>query len=341
MSITSGFFNSQSGDRRYSTEQFSSLFDGLIADGVFETVGNAFYVEATGGQNVRVDTGKAWFNHTWTINDAWLGLSMPAAEQLYKRIDAIVLDIDSREEVRANNIIIVTGTPASNPSRPSLISSEYRNQHAIAYITRPSLQERASGDVLQSDIAFVVGTSETPFVTGIIDTIDISNLLTRYDQAVATLIAQLEQNISDASSAIVPDLSVTTGKIAANAVTRAKLADDAAYSPVVSISTDTTLTADMLGKTLRVSGSNITITIPTSLFNTSTYGFWEIAVLSWNSVTNTTIKVEADSGKSLIHTENSAVNGKATISEQRVMCAFKLITNASVYVTGDCEVAVQ
>lgn len=39
MAFTYGFFNSLNGDRKYTAEQLSSIFDGLITDGVFDSIG--------------------------------------------------------------------------------------------------------------------------------------------------------------------------------------------------------------------------------------------------------------------------------------------------------------
>ena len=40
MAFTYGFFNSLNGDRKYTAEQLSSIFDGLITDGVFDSIGD-------------------------------------------------------------------------------------------------------------------------------------------------------------------------------------------------------------------------------------------------------------------------------------------------------------
>ena len=103
MSVTYGFYNSLNGDRKYNAEQVSSLFDGLIIDGVFASIGTAFAVKATTGITVNVGIGKAWFNHTWTLNDSILPLEAPEAEVLLDRIDAVVLEVDATESVRANS----------------------------------------------------------------------------------------------------------------------------------------------------------------------------------------------------------------------------------------------
>lgn len=38
MAFTFGFYNSLNGDRKYNAEQVSSIFDGLISDGVYDTM---------------------------------------------------------------------------------------------------------------------------------------------------------------------------------------------------------------------------------------------------------------------------------------------------------------
>ena len=64
MAFTCGFFNSENGDRKYNAEQMSAIFDGIIADGVFTTIGDHMAVSAGTGMQVLVGTGKAWFDHT-------------------------------------------------------------------------------------------------------------------------------------------------------------------------------------------------------------------------------------------------------------------------------------
>ena len=135
MALTSGFFNSKNHDRLYDATQISTLFEGLINDGVYQGVGHIFKVSASNGMNVTVDTGRAWFNNTWTRNDALIVLTVPTAEQVLKRIDAVVIEVNSLDTVRNNTIKIVKGTPASNPSKPSLTKNDDVHQYPLAYIT--------------------------------------------------------------------------------------------------------------------------------------------------------------------------------------------------------------
>lgn len=184
--ITSGFFNSNNGDRKYDALQFSSIFDGIIRDGVFGTCGSAFAVTKNPNVPMVVDVapGRAWFNHTWTLNDAIHSLTLGSSDPILNRIDAVVLEINNDENVRTNTIKIVEGEKfEGNPSRPELIHSEHINQYAIAYISVPA----KSTDVDASKINNVVGTSETPLVTGLIQMVDITNLLTKYDSDIAAM----------------------------------------------------------------------------------------------------------------------------------------------------------
>lgn len=173
MSVTYGFYNSLNGDRKYNAEQVSSLFDGLIIDGVFASVGTAFAVKATTGITVNVGIGKAWFNHTWTLNDSILPLEAPEAEVLLDRIDAVVLEVDATESVRANSIKFVKGTPSSAPSNPTLTNEGTVHQYPLCYIYR----KFGSSAITQADITNMVGTESTPFVTAMLQTISLDELL--------------------------------------------------------------------------------------------------------------------------------------------------------------------
>lgn len=88
MSVTFGFYNSKEGDRRYDAIQMSSIFDGIIQDGILQHVGTAMVVKESEAMIINVGVGRAWFNHTWTLNDALLPLVVPQSEILLNRYDA-------------------------------------------------------------------------------------------------------------------------------------------------------------------------------------------------------------------------------------------------------------
>lgn len=193
MSVTYGFYNSLNGDRKYDANQMSAIFDGLIIDGVFASIGTAFVVNANEGLAVNVGIGKAWFNHTWTVNDSILPMTAPESEVLLDRIDAIVLDIDGSEQIRANSIIFVKGTASSTPVRPTMISQQTHHQYPLCYIYRAA----GSTEIVQANITNAIGTDETPFVTGILQTISIDSLLGRWQDELDRFMAQEEKSVDD------------------------------------------------------------------------------------------------------------------------------------------------
>lgn len=185
MSVSSGFFNSLNGDRKYNAAQMSAIFDGLIIDGVFASIGTAFAVKAAGGLTVNVGIGKAWFDHTWTVNDSILPMTAPEAEVLLDRIDAVVLEVNGMESVRENTIKFVKGNPSSAPSRPTLTNEGNVHQYPLCYIYR----KYGTAVINQTDITPMVGTESTPFVTGILQTISLDELLGKWQDELDQWIA--------------------------------------------------------------------------------------------------------------------------------------------------------
>lgn len=161
MTITYGFYNSVSGDRAYNALQMSSLFDGVITDGVFETIGNKLVVRESTGMNVIVGSGKAWFNHTWTINDSDLVLVVTAAHVTLPRIDTVILEVNAADATRANTIKIIDGTPASVPAPATLTNSGDLHQNPLGYIYVGA----GVTSILAANLTNLVGTASCPYIT--------------------------------------------------------------------------------------------------------------------------------------------------------------------------------
>ena len=177
MAVTYGFYDSLNHDRLYNAQQMSAIFDGIINDGVFMSVGNQFHTVAGTGMQVIVKSGRAWFDSTWTLNDAEYPLSIDAADVLLTRIDAVVLEVNSEVATRANTIKVVKGTPASTPAKPTLTNTAAVHQHALAYVT----VAKNITAITNSMIEIVVGKTETPYVTAILQTTDITDLYNQWE----------------------------------------------------------------------------------------------------------------------------------------------------------------
>lgn len=176
MTYTSGFFNSVNHDRTYDADAFGSMFDGVINDGVFRTWGDGMVVTAVGGMTVAVGTGRAWFNHTWTVVIADERLTLAASSPSMPRIDAVVLRVDKSTSVRRNRIYIKQGQASGSPSRPQLENTSTVREYILADI-RVNNGDTA---ISQSNITNQIGR-DTPFAELVNNTFDSANLIKQWE----------------------------------------------------------------------------------------------------------------------------------------------------------------
>ena len=179
MAFTYGFYNSVNHDRKYDAVQMGQIFDGIITDGIYATYLKAMVVKASSNASeVIVQPGRAWFNHTWSYNDADYPVAAPEPEVVLDRIDTLVLDINSEDASRTNSFLWVQGTPTSQvPEPPTLIHTVTHNQYPLCDVYR----QAGTTQIYAADITNRVGTSDCPFVTGVLEGIDIDDLLAQWD----------------------------------------------------------------------------------------------------------------------------------------------------------------
>lgn len=176
MTYTSGFFNSVNHDRTYDADTFGSMFDGVINDGVFRTWGDGMVVTAVGGMTVAVGTGRAWFNHTWTVVTADERLTLAASSPSMPRIDAVVLRVDKSTSVRRNRIYIKQGQASGSPSRPQLENTSTVREYVLADIR----VNNGATAISQSNIMNQIGRA-TPFAELVNNTFDSANLIKQWE----------------------------------------------------------------------------------------------------------------------------------------------------------------
>lgn len=177
MAITCGFYNSLDHDRKYDAREFGQLFDGIIRDGIFMSIGTCFMATADGeDMGVIIGAGHAWFNQSWTNNDSPMALYLDQSEVLLDRIDTIVIEVNGSIDVRDNTVKIIKGTPSSNAVRPELVNDDDIHQYPICDIFVGAEVDY----ITQADITNRVGTEDTPFVTGILETVHTDELLIQW-----------------------------------------------------------------------------------------------------------------------------------------------------------------
>lgn len=221
MAVTYGFYNSLNGDRKYNSSHLNTLFDGIIVDGIFSTVYNAFAasVDTTNEQRVKIDTGKAWLKKTWTISDAVMNIGPfdPITVANRSRIDAVIIHVDSAN--RENSVgEIVKGVEATSPSKPELTDEQY----PICFVTCTYNAGNAP-NIGAEHIEYVVGQSDyrVPYVTAALQNFSIDEITSKWEamfqewfdgmkELPTDSAAYLNQRINDlieSGSGTLPDIS--------------------------------------------------------------------------------------------------------------------------------------
>ena len=130
MAFYSGFFNSKGLDRTYTAEDFTSYLSSIICNGILDTYGQMFRLTAaSSGLKVTLGTGKAWIDGHYFINDARYSIDLTSyQDESLPRYVAIAILLDVGESVRSVSLEITPGTPAENPTLPSLPTDENKTR---------------------------------------------------------------------------------------------------------------------------------------------------------------------------------------------------------------------
>lgn len=227
MAVTYGFYNSLSNDRVYDATDFSAIFNGVINDGVFMSIGDKLIVTPSSGRTIAVGTGRAWFNGTWTLNDSALLLTLDTPSPTLNRIDLIVLEVNESSAVRANSIKVIKGSNASVPVEPALTNTTEIHQYVLASI----YLNAGLTTITASKITNKVGSADTPFVTGILDTVSVDDLLAQWENEFTLWFQDLQNeldtnqasNLQNQINTIEADNWVTTQRILDSSITIAKI----------------------------------------------------------------------------------------------------------------------
>lgn len=187
MAITSGFFNSLNGDRTYNADDMSNYFEGIVSDGVYESVGDRLAVTPAEGMMVNVGTGRALIDCKWMKNDAIYPIQLSPADVQLKRIDVIVIKLDTAS--RAISIELVEGTPGTTWVQPSVNDTSTTKYLILARIRIDAGMTAIS----RSNIADMRGSTRCPWVTGVIKQVDTSDLFLQYQTAYETMLNQMTE----------------------------------------------------------------------------------------------------------------------------------------------------
>lgn len=166
--ITGGFFDSVSQDRRYSAEQMNMPYKRIVSDGIYpDRSGGAsgdFLVSLTSGMSVSIAAGNAIVGGKWAESDEAVEIEVAGNSSANARIDSIVLRADSSIGVRAIGIVYRQGTESASPTAPALESSATVTELRLADI----LVSSGATALTSESITDQRGGTECPWVAGVI-----------------------------------------------------------------------------------------------------------------------------------------------------------------------------
>ena len=207
MAITSGFFNSKDGDRKYTATQIGNYLHGLVSSGVYADDSSSLQVLASDGMTVTVQPGRAMLNFHYLENDSPLSITL-AAGGSQDRVDAIVAYMDLTE--RACGIIVKKGTPAASPKAPKMVHTSTRDEYMLASVRVKKL----SRQITQVNITDTRGNpSVCGWVTNIIGQIPTGALLLQYQEACAAELAAMQEYVAQQKAAFDEFFANMTGEL--------------------------------------------------------------------------------------------------------------------------------
>lgn len=210
MAITYGFFNAikqtdGTYDRTYNADQMSGYFEGLVSDGVYENVGDAMQVIASGGMQVQVKSGRMLIDSKWLKNDAAYSIDITPAHVTLNRYTAIVARLD--KSARTISIVAKDGENATEPVKPAISDTVSVKEMCLAYI----YVGRGVTEITQSSIEDTrPDTNICGWVTGIIEQVDTSQLFLQWQTAYEEFYTKFTAQFEAWFTALTEQLNVNT-----------------------------------------------------------------------------------------------------------------------------------
>lgn len=173
-----GFFNSVNGDRVYNAQQMSSIFEGLITDGVYESVANKLAVQANSGMTIQIASGRGWFKRHWVNNDTEYLMTLEASDVTLNRYAAICIRVDDTDTVRSAVPYIKYSEYATTPSKPVMTRTDLINEYCLAYVyIKAGVSEITNANIEDTR----PNTELCGWVTGLIEQLNTTTLWSQWE----------------------------------------------------------------------------------------------------------------------------------------------------------------
>lgn len=172
-----GFFNSVNGDRIYNADAMNNMFEGLITDGVFLSVGDKMAVQASGGMTVQIATGRGRFGGRWVKNTTPYTMTLDASDVTLNRYCAVCVRVDATDNTRSAVPYLKYSEYATNPVKPTMEDTAWVKEKCLAYVYIGA----GVNEITQADIEDTRANEKLcGWVTGLIDQVSSATLFAQF-----------------------------------------------------------------------------------------------------------------------------------------------------------------
>lgn len=111
MAVKYGFYDAINKDRVYSASDMTSIFEGVICDGIFRHVGKAFAIGQQSALTFQVKSGRAWLAYSWVVNTGTLTLTLPN-----NSIVLVGIEVNRGDRINSIKYVTVADDTVTNPT---------------------------------------------------------------------------------------------------------------------------------------------------------------------------------------------------------------------------------
>ena len=165
-------------DRVYYAEDFKRYFKQFLTNGVYPNPSTNLKVEALNNNMIlSVNLGSAFINGTcYSLIDDKLNITVSDSHINYNRKDIVVVSLN--ETNRIVNILYKEGVPSASPQAPTITRNADIYELKLCEITvKSGVNKITQADILDTRL----NKSVCGFVTGLVETVDTTELFNQYE----------------------------------------------------------------------------------------------------------------------------------------------------------------
>ncbi len=172
MAITSFFYNSKDGDRKYDASSMENWLKKFFTNGIFT---GDFEVKEGTGMAVTIGSGYGNINGKVAMSDTDASLDVSAASGTLSRIDSIVLRRDDTNRVMS--LVVIQGSSSSNPTAPAIVRTNGVYDMRLANIA----VNAGTVKITQADITDTRTSADCGIVASTVTEMDFSQFAAQFE----------------------------------------------------------------------------------------------------------------------------------------------------------------